>query len=94
MLVVTVVSDDLTTLVVSDSVGTAIRLAVSSTSTSCATNTGTCQADIYWGMLTSSGPDTLTVSEGTSDRALIVQIWEFSGVNAIKSTVSCAPVCT
>lgn len=94
MLVVTVVSDDLTTLVVSDSFGTAIRLAVSSTSTSCATNTGTCQADIYWGMLTSSGPDTVTVSEGTSDHALRVQTWEFSGVNAVKSAVSCAPACT
>jgi len=94
MLVVTVVSDDLTNLVVTDSMGTRITLAVSATtSPDCISNTGTCQADIYWGLLPSSGPESITVSEGSSARALRVAIWEFRGVGAVKSAVSCAPTC-
>ena len=95
MLVVTVVSDDLTNLVVTDSLGTRISLAVSATtSPTCTSNTGTCQADIYWGLLPSSGTDTVLVSEGASTRALRVAVWEFSGVDAVKSTLSCTPVCS
>jgi len=94
MLVVTVVSDDLTNLVVTDSMGTRITLAVSATtSPDCISNTGTCQADIYWGLLPSSGPESISVSEGSSARALRVAIWEFRGVGAVKSAVSCAPTC-
>jgi hypothetical protein len=90
MLAITVVSDDLTTLNVSDSLGTFIQLGVRSTSTSCDSNTGTCQADIYWGMLPASGNDSITVREGGSDRALRVQTWELSGVNGIAG--GCSPV--
>ncbi len=94
MLVVTVVSDDLTNLVVTDSMGTKISLAVSATtSPDCISNTGTCQADIYWGLLPSSGPESVTVSEGSSPRALRLAIWEFRGVDTVKSAVSCAPIC-
>ncbi len=94
MLVVTVVSDDLTNLVVTDSLGTRISLAVSATASPlCTSNTGTCQADIYWGPVRSAGPDSVLVTEGGSTRALRVQAWEFSGVNAVESTVSCAPRC-
>jgi len=94
MLVITVVSDDLTNLIVTDSLGTRISLAVSATtSPACTSNTGTCQADIYWGLLPSSGTDTVSVSEGSSTRALRIEIWEFSGVDTVKSTVSCSPIC-
>jgi len=91
VLAVTVVSDDLTTLNVSDSLGTLMQLGVRSTSTSCDSNTGTCQADIYWGMLPASGNDSVTVSEGGSDRALRVQTWELSGVDGMAGG-SCIPV--
>jgi hypothetical protein len=90
MLAITVVSDDLTTLNVSDSLGTFMQLGVKSTSTSCESNTGTCQADIYWGMLPASGYDSVTVREGGSDRALRVQAWEFSGVDGVAG--GCSPV--
>lgn len=91
LLAVSVVSDDLSTLNVSDSLGTFIQLGVRSASTSCDSNTGTCQADIFWGMLPSSGSDTVTVSEGHSDRALRVQAWEFGGVDGLAGG-SCSPV--
>jgi len=95
MLVITVVSDDLTNLIVSDSLRTRISLAVSATtSPSCISNTGTCQADIYWGLFPASGLDTVVVNEGSSPRALRVQAWEFSGVNSVESTVSCTPTCS
>lgn len=94
MLVITIVSDDLTNLIVTDSLGTRISLAVSATtSPDCTSNTGTCQADIYWGLLPASGPDTVSVNEGASTRALRVDAWEFSGVDSVKSTVSCSPIC-
>jgi len=94
MLVITIVSDDLTNLIVTDSLGTRISLAVSATtSPTCTSNTGTCQADIYWGLLPSTGPDTVLVNEGASTRALRVEAWEFSGVDSVKSTVSCSPAC-
>ena len=57
MLVITIVSDDLTNLVVRDSLGTMLSLAVSSTtSPDCTTNSGSCQADIYWGSFPSQAP--------------------------------------
>jgi len=90
MLALTVISDDLTLLSVSDSLGTAIQLGASSTSTACDSNTRTCQADLYWGMFPASGNDSVTVREAGSDRALRVQAWEFSGVNAIGG--GCSPV--
>jgi len=94
MVVVTVVSDDLTNLVVTDSLGTRISLAVSATSgPDCFSNTGTCQADIYWGLLPSSAPDSVGVSEGTSHSALRVQAWVFSGVDSVRSTVACERSC-
>lgn len=92
MLVVTVVSDDLTHLVVEDSLGTMLTLAVSSTtSPACSSNSGSCQADIYWGIFPSTGPDSVTVSEPGSTVALRVQAWEFSGVGTVRSTVACEP---
>lgn len=89
MLALTVISDDLTPLNVSDSLGTVIQLGARSASTACDSNTRTCQADLYWGMLPASGNDSVTVREAGSDRALRVQAWEFSGVDAIGG--GCSP---
>ncbi|MDA4122659.1 MAG: hypothetical protein OK456_05695 [Thaumarchaeota archaeon] len=95
MLVVTVVSDDLTNLQVSDSLGTTFQLAVSATeATGCTSNSGSCQADVYWGIIASAGADTLRVSEPSSSVALRVQGWEFTGVNSIGSTFTCGPSCS
>lgn len=93
MLLVSVVSDDLTTLHASDTLGTSLMLASSATSTSCISPSNSCQADLYWGILTSSGSDSVSVSQGGSDVALRVQAWEFSGVSAIGNTASCEPTC-
>jgi hypothetical protein len=90
MLALTVISDDLTPLNVSDSLGTLIQLGARSASTSCDSNTRTCQADLYWGMLPASGNDSVTVREAGSDRALRLQAWEFRGVDAIGG--GCSPV--
>jgi hypothetical protein len=90
MVALTIISDDLTPLNVSDSLGTLIQLGARSASTACDSNTRTCQADLYWGMFPASGNDSVTVGEAGSDRALRVQAWEFSGVNAIGG--GCSPV--
>lgn len=90
MLGLTIISDDLTPLNVSDSLGTVMQLGARSASTSCDSNTRTCQADLYWGILPASGSDSVTVREAGSDRALRVQAWEFSGVDAIGG--GCSPV--
>ncbi len=98
MLVISVVEDDQPTLTVTDSLGTSIQLAVGShisqsQSPVCGSPSTYCQADIYWGMLSNSGPDSVTVMEPGSNVALRVQVWEFSGVNGIGNTASCRPSC-
>ncbi|MGA2663388.1 MAG: hypothetical protein ABSF83_00385 [Nitrososphaerales archaeon] len=94
MLVVTVVNDNETALQVSDSLGTAMTQAVNAVDgPMCGGELVTCQAEIYWGILPSSGPDTVTVSEGSYQGALRVQAWEFSGVDAVQYAVDCTPDC-
>jgi len=90
LLALTVISDDLTPLNVSDSLGTFLQLGAKSASTACDSNTRTCQADLYWGMLAASGSDSVTVKEAGSNKALRVQAWELSGVDAIGG--GCSPV--
>jgi len=92
LLVVSIVEDDLPTLVVTDSLGTTLHLAVRS-STSCGSPSGYCQADIYWGVLYSSGADSVTAVEPGSNAAIRVEVWEFSGVASVGNTASCTPTC-
>jgi hypothetical protein len=90
MLVVTVVSDDLTTLSVSDTLSTSFAIQVDEQYSSCDSNSGKCQALIYSGTALKSGSDTITVNEGTSTVALRVEAWELDGVFAVGNTDSCS----
>ncbi len=93
MLVVTVQEDDLPLLTVSDSLGTALQLAVRLTTSTCGSPSGYCQDDIYWGVLSSAGADSVTVMEPGLDAAIRVEIREFSGVDGVGNTASCTPMC-
>lgn len=97
MLIVTVVSDDTTSLTVSDNRGTVWNTAVQTYETSgCDSSSGSCQADIFWGIAVNDNgvTDTVTVSEGSSTVALRVEVWEFTGVDALGNTAQCLPTCS
>ena len=97
MLVLTVVVDNLTALEITDTLNTTIKQAVSTTNLppTCGEDffPPYCRAIIYWGIFNSSGQDSVTVSDSPSMYAIRLQIWEFSGVNSVASSVSCTPTC-
>jgi hypothetical protein len=87
--VVTVVSDDFSILSVDDTLNTTLHEVGPVQYSSCDSNSGKCQAIVYWGIIPATGSDTVYVNEGSSTVALRVQIYELAGVRAIGNTASC-----
>ena len=90
LLVVSVVSDDLTNLTVVQPDGLTLVQIAATTSLDCRSGTGLCQARVYWGVARANVSGPVTIMENGSDVALRVQAWEFSGVNSVSGWTACS----
>jgi RHS repeat-associated protein len=100
MIVVAVDATNGARLAVSDSLRTTLTMAVSGSATNCRVlrdglgfQPEECDAAIYWGISPASGPDTVTVTEGSSNETVEEYLYEFSGVGKVGSTVVCTADC-